>query len=253
MAVLLIAFLASGLVFFAKCWMLNSLCRDRSRSDTATLVANYPDWMEELTASGFVFGRAARLDQAAYFYLKGYLIAFDGGERLRASPTYESMADSLVPGRQFAVCMRRLNARASFYEYVFNLPSLAETCQRCVVSQCRRKADQARAGYVAGLSGLGRDQLSNMIPAYRLLAEQTNELAKLFCQHQKLEIADRSYQDAITGAAFAAKFDPERQEHAQDLQRYYLAYVAFLYTQHRDEEALSVLDAMNVTCGNQRL
>jgi hypothetical protein len=216
----------------------------------ASLVADYPDWFEELTACGFACSRTARLDRAGYLYVKGYLIAFGGAERAKEGATYQSTADRLVQGRQFALCMRRLNDRAVFYQYVLDLPTLSETCQRCVVSQCRRHADETRANYIAALSTTAPNGPEDLIAAYQLLAQQTIELAKLFCQHQKNEIADRSYQDAIVSASLAAHLDRERREHEQDLQRYYLAYVAFLYAQHRDEDALSVLDRMNAICRN---
>jgi tetratricopeptide (TPR) repeat protein len=234
------ASLACALFYYALWISLNSLCRERSREQVAVVVSQYPDWPE-----------LALIDRACDQYLKGYLmgLGLPRSSQVSLGRDYERAADNLVAGSQFARCMERLNDRTCFFEYVLELPFLAEACERCAVSQCRRHTDEAKKRFQKSLKGERRAQVAELRQSCLLLAEQTEDLASLFCRHQKLELADRAYQDAIASATFAADLKDVGEKDAMNLQRFYLAYAAFLRASDRGEEALSTLDTMNRMCG----
>jgi hypothetical protein len=235
----LIANLFCAAAHFQMWIFLNNVCRQKVKNHASPLLFRYPD-----------LPQWTRLDQACDQYLKSYFISLAavGGAQVRSAQVYENQVDSLVPGKKFSQCMDRLNDRTWFFENVLGLPYLAEACERCAVSQCRRHAEAAKTNYQNNLSTAKAAQAAELSQSYILLANETEELAKLFCRHDKFEIAERSYQDAIASATFAAGDDAEGNLDARNTQRYYLAYVAFLYTHHREEEALSILATMNQVC-----
>jgi hypothetical protein len=240
---------------------LNNLCQDLASARVVLIGHQYPDWPE-----------LSHIEKAGHLYLKSYLLSLGlAGRGQTNSAACEKEADSLLAPGEFEPCVKQLNERAWFCEYLLDLPFLAEACQRCAVSQCRRHADAAKVRYKKTPDTAQRAELR---ASYIMLANQTEELAKLFCLHEKLELADRGYQDAIASATFANNLDaghvttpaalsaavqvsaPAAQSASlptpDSLERYYLAYVAFLYTCERDEEALSTLFKMNALCAGAK-
>jgi hypothetical protein len=238
LGVVLMAYLAAALIHYQMWVYFDTLCRERPREQVATIVSRYPDWPEW-----------APIDRACDQYLTGYLIGLGGKDKASTGRAYELTADHLLGHVQFASCIEQLNCRAWFFEYILQLPSLAEACQRCAVTQCRRHYDETKEAYQNSLGYPGSAHAVELKRSSLLLAQQTEELAMLFCLHEKLELADRAYQDAITSAAFATNLEGGGKSDASTLQSFYLAYAAFLYTRDREENALAVLDKMNEVCG----
>jgi hypothetical protein len=235
--VVLMAYFAWALVHYQTWVYFNNLCREQSREQVAAIVSQYPECPE-----------LAPVDKACDRYLRGYLI---GLSKAQASTgrAYEQTADQLVDGERFAFCIGRLNYRARLFEYVMQLPFLAEACERCAVAQCRRHTAEAKEVYQKSLTYQRSANTAALKHSYLLLAEQTEQLAMLFCGHEKFELADRSYQDSIASAGFATNLKDGGVRDAKILERYYLAYAAFLSSRHRDENALSTLEKMNELCG----
>ncbi len=228
-ALLLVNVISSALRFY-KWSYLNDICLQRSTNRAGVSVFPYPCCLE-----------LSAVDRACDLYLQSYFVSLGPGglDQMNLARNCEMEADGLVRGASFASCIHSLNTTACFCEYALDFPLLAETYLRCAVSQCRRHAEEARIK-AAGGAEIGR--------SYYLLANEAQELAEIFCRHDKLEIADRAYQDAIASALTAARSDNRSGHEGEDLQRYFLAYVAFLYAHHRDEDALVVLVNMDKVC-----
>jgi hypothetical protein len=204
---------------------LNHVCLARTRSfpgSTAIIIPAIFEWSKE--------------DKACHRYLQSYFTALgkSGPVQLETARSYEKEADTLVGQKGFSTCMERLHSTASLIENTLNLPLLSEAFERCAVAECRRRATESRTA-----NGSSLDQRRAL---YFLLADHTIDLAKLFCQHGKIEIADRAYQDAIASAQRAAAGDMQRVD---KIQRYYFAYAEFLLEQRRDDEALYVFSKMD--------
>lgn len=199
---------------------LNLVVHNRSREEVAAIVKTLPVVPDLFGGPNFT--QSSRVNAACDKFLRGYLIALGGPTQLEAAATIQNEADSLIFDREFALVIDQLNERSRFDESVLNLPYLAEAYQRCAVAHCRRRAE-------------GESLVRQKARYYRLLADQTEALAQLFCRRKKFEIAERAYLDAIVSGSQST---PDRDK----LERYYLSYAGFLCERGRWEDAFSFLE-----------